>query len=309
MSDDRVRRRTHLARVGVTALNLIAPGLGIARLGNWRLAVPFIVAPFVCIALVNFSMGHFPVSSFSGALLGLLLLVSLLVALYLVPAVLTWRGSGDYSPARGWSRWYGLTIIAVVVLTLSRLAPALAHRFYRPFYAPSESMAPILGKGDKFIADMMWRGPLRRGEMIIVNSASGIRGGRVVGMAGDRVAMRSGVPIVNGKAASQTREGSESFVGSDGVQSATALTERLPGEATQHRVLDTGPSQFDEMPEFLVPSGYVFILGDNRDRAADSRVPPELGGLGMVPLSAVAGRQLYIYWSRNRSRIGSRLDR
>jgi signal peptidase I len=170
-------------------------------------------------------------------------------------------------------------------------------------------MAPIIGKGDKFIADMRWRGPLRPGEMIIVDSAEGIRGGRIAATAGDRIAMRSGVPVVNGNAAVQTREGQVSFVGSNGLESATLLTEHLPGEAPLHRVLESGPSQFDDMQQVLVPAGHVFILGDNRDSAADSRVPPDLGGLGMVPLSAVVGRQMYIYWSSDRSRIGRRLDR
>jgi len=51
------------------------------------------------------------------------------------------------------------------------------------------------------------------------------------------------------------------------------------------------------------------VLGDNRDSSADSRVPIWLGGVGMVPLSAIMGRPMYIHWSSNRSKIGKRLDR
>jgi len=307
-SHEQVGPRKPMARVGITALNLIVPGLGIARLGNWRLAASFFVAPFVLIALVTFAMGHFPINSYAGAVFALLVLLGLLAALYLVPAVLTWRGSRFSSPAHGWSRWYGLTAIALVVLVLSHLAPPLMHRFYKPFYAPSEGMAPTIGKGDKFIADMRWRGPFRRGEIVIFKGPYGVRISRVAAVSGDRIEMRGGLPIVNGIAAVQSPDGHTTFMGYDGSHSAAMLTERLPGETSTHRVLDTGPSEFDEMREVIVPANSLFLLGDNRDSSADSRVPAELGGVGTVPVSAVIGRPMYIHWSNDRSRVGVRLD-
>jgi len=307
--DDQMRRRNFLPRAGLAALNLIAPGLGLLRLGNWRAGVPFLVAPFVLIALSTFGMGHAPVTSYARAVVALILIFSVLATLYLIPAVMTWRESRFRSPARGWSRWYGLAAIALAVVALSQFAAPAMHRFYKPFYAPSESMAPTIGKGDKFIADMRWRGPFRRGEIIIFNGPEGFRVSRIAALAGDRIAMRSGVPVVDGSAAVQLSDGQTSFLGYDGVHSAAMLTERLPGEASTHRVLDTGRDAVDEMDEAVVPANHLFVLGDNRDWSADSRVPLEEGGVGMVPFSAIVGRPLYIHWSSNRSKIGTRLDR
>lgn len=306
---DQIGRRTNLARAGVTALNLIAPGLGLARLGDWRVAVPILLAPFALMALVTVGMGHFPITSYGRAILALIVVLGLLVALYLVPAVFTWRGSVFRSPAHGWSRWYGLTTIAVLVLLLSQLAPPLMHRFYKPFYAPSESMAPTIGKGDKFIADMRWRGPFRRGEIIIFKGPYGLRVSRIVAIPGDAIAMHAGVPVLNGNAAVQSGEGQTKFIGYDDEHSATMATERLPGEMATHRVLDTGPTEFDEMSAVVVPANSLFVLGDNRDNSADSRVPSELGGVGMVPSSAIIGRPMYIHWSSDHAKIGMRLDR
>lgn len=306
---DQAGRRSYRARSGVTALNLIAPGLGLLRLGNWRAGVTLLLAPFALLALVTFGMGHLPITSYGRAIFALVVVLGLLAALYVVPVVLTWRESRFRSPARGWSRWYGLTVVAIIVLFLLQLAPPLMHHFYKPFRAASDSMTPTIGKGDKFIADMRWRGPIGRGEIVIFKGPDSVRISRIAAIAGDRIAMRGGVPIVNGKVAVQSPRKQPAFGGYNGSQSTALLTEHLPGEASMHRVLDTGPSEFDDMREVVVPPNHLFVLGDNRDRSADSRVPTELAGVGMVPLAAIIGRPMYIHWSSNHAKIGMRLDR
>jgi signal peptidase I len=292
----------------VTALNLIAPGLGLGRLGKWRIAVPFLVAPFAMIPLVAVGMGHLPITNYERALFAVIVLLCLFAAVYVIPAVVTWRDSRFYSPTHGWSRWYGLATIAIAACALSQLGPRLMHHFYKPFYAPSESMAPTIAKGDKFIADMRWRGPFRRGQIVLFKGPDNVRVSRIVALPGDRLAIRAGVPIVNGDAAVQSPHGRTTFLGYDGSHSAAMLIERFPGQTSPHRVLDMGPSEFDEMHEVVVPAGHLFVLGDNRDNSADSRVPAELGGVGMVPFGAVVGRPMYIHWSSDHSKIGTRLD-
>lgn len=141
---------------------------------------------------------------------------------------------------------------------------------------------------------------------------------RVIGLPGDTIELRGGALIINGKAIKREVQpalsipvdanlpGPDSSLGrfvmkdADGkeVLELPIVRETLPGGAT-FDTIDMGPGYMtDEYGPITVPAGHLFLMGDNRDGSADSRVPVERKGLGgPVPFEAIAGRAEIISFS------------
>jgi signal peptidase I len=119
---------------------------------------------------------------------------------------------------------------------------------------------------------------------------------RVIGLPGDRVQMRAGQLFINGAAVPRERTGvfqEQDPLGRDvGME---IWRETLPN-GISYDTLDIDPNgSGDNTPEFVVPEGHYFMVGDNRDNSADSRVPGS--GVGFVPYENFVGRAEVIFFS------------
>ena len=176
-----------------------------------------------------------------------------------------------------------------------------------------------------FIEGRIGNGRPERGDIVVFRSPAELSSTyvkRVIGLPGDSVQVIGGELQLNGEAIARetapdfvepvddastcaTEPGSNSRLESaeDGslICATPRYRETLPG-GHSYMVLDAGDSTADTTQEFIVPAGHYFLMGDDRDRSADSRFPPTPGGgIGFVPEENIVGEALVIFWSTDGS--------
>ena len=202
---------------------------------------------------------------------------------------------------RWYTRWYGLLGLALALAVLNPVNWTDAGS--TTYHNDSRSMEPAIVPGDYFVtrrAGALEDPVLRRGEIVVYRLDRDGEGSahikRVIGLPGDRVAIRGGIPWVNGVAL--PRQADEA-----GGTAQDLHRETSPDGLSYHILDEPGPGPLDEWAEQTVPAGSLFVLGDNRDRSLDSRVP----GHGFVRREGIVGTPAFVFWSRDLGRIGTDL--
>jgi signal peptidase I len=225
-----------------------------------------------------------------GALLGL-------VALYAISSVLTWKLSASLASREGWFwRWYGLVGLWVLLVIIAQTSSLLARSYFRAFYLPSESMVPTLEVNDRIWAQMRDYKIVKRGDVVIVRSGGVNYAKRVAAVPGDTISLQNGIVIIDGNPVRQQASGGTHRPGHSGSEAGNTFVERFPGEERPHLIYDLGATSLDDFPILRLGQDQYFLLGDNRDRSADSRVGVEESGLGVVKRAQIEGRILFRYW-------------
>jgi signal peptidase I len=176
---------------------------------------------------------------------------------------------------------------------------------------PTGSMIPTIIEGDRIFVNKLayglrvpltytwigrWDEP-ERGEIVVLHSPED--GGRlvkrVIGVPGDLIAMQSNRLYINGEPVSYGRPTTRmgDIPGGGRRLQQILATEQLGDHA--HPVLATPAAQAKRsFGPIRVPSGHYFVMGDNRDLSADSRV------FGFVPRDQIVGRSSRVVISFDR---------
>src|SRR6202790_4281065 len=187
----------------------------------------------------------------------------------------------------------GTVVIAIFVITF----------IVQAFQIPSESMENTLLVGDYLLVNKLCYGghglgdhwmpyeKIARGDIIVFHypvdpTQHFVK--RVIGVPGDHLRMISKRVWINGKLLDEpyvrfidplTDPFRDDFPRTD------IPAPRLKGQwwLEMHRLIEDG--------QLIVPQGYYFAMGDNRDDSEDSRY------WGFVPRENIIGKPLVIYWS------------
>ncbi|MBV9576423.1 MAG: signal peptidase I [Gammaproteobacteria bacterium] len=180
---------------------------------------------------------------------------------------------------------------------------------FEPFRIPSGSLEPTLLMGDFILVNKFDYGirlPVihkkvfdthepKRGDIIVFRwppdtSYDFIK--RVIGLPGDHISYINKELIVNGQKIPQAFLQKETVKDEEGQSwQATENQEDLLG-IKHHIYLDAMDGHHD-FHDVIVPQGMYFVMGDNRDKSADSRF------WGFVPDKNIIGKAVLIWMSWN----------
>jgi signal peptidase I len=220
---------------------------------------------------------------------------------------------------QGFGFWRTIANAALGSLLLPILLALIVRTFlFQPFDIPSRGMMPTLLSGDylfvskysygyshyslplspRWFSGRIFASEPQRGDVVVFrlpknDSADFIQ--RLVGLPGDRIQMRVGVLYINGQPVK--RERVEDFSDRDAFgrsQQVNRWRETLANGVSYETLALQDDGFYDNTPEYKVPAGQYFMIGDNRDNSNDSRNPSEIG---TIPFENLVGRAERIFLS------------
>ncbi|HZI18944.1 MAG TPA: signal peptidase I [Pyrinomonadaceae bacterium] len=234
---------------------------------------------------------------------------------------------GAEAPRRGLLREYfeSAVVTAVMALFFMTFIAQAAE-------VPSASMENTIYVGDRFLINKFIFAPgpplpflpmrdIRRGDVIVFKYPSDINTDeevvqyktlfikRVVGLPGETIEVRGSEVYADGRRLAEYRVAAhDPELGNDKAElkQLRPTSERADEPYAvfySPRTLarsgrDDGPQagfRYGVNRPLKIPEGHYFVMGDNRDNSADSRV------WGTVPRELVVGRALFVIWSYDES--------
>ncbi len=255
-------------------LSFLAPGLGQIYDGKGALGLIF----FLIFVALPFLWG---VSGWPRHFLGLAAFAVLGTVFWLFTVVhaLVQARRSKQAPHKKYQTIPVYAFFIVLSLGLTLLVPAkiwMTVLGVAPFRFMTDSMMPTIQQGDFLMSDPHAYKNLspQQGDLVVFDYPKEPAKRflmRVIAVGGETVEIKDRQVHVNGEPLQQ---------------SYTSQADMPPD------------NQRDNFGPLKIAAGHCFVLGDNRDNSNDSRF------WGALPLASVKGQPLYIYWAKDKKRIG-----
>jgi len=254
-------------------------GVGLGQLYNAQAKK---AAIFYITAITLLTIRILPIITFTfiGSLLFILIGVLFLIW-SMIDAFRCAKRSGEIE-LRPYNKWYVYAIL--IVLNSAVVGPVLQSVVFptpaKTFKILSGSMIPYLRIEDYVVSNLQAysKEAPKRGDLIVYKRSDNDRGQfvhRVVGLPGEQLEIRNRIIYINGQALEDSW--------------AYHIIPEAQEEMREPR---------DVFAPVVIPPDSFFVLGDNRENSIDSRVN------GFVERSKIISKLVFIYWSKDLSRIG-----
>lgn len=190
---------------------------------------------------------------------------------------------------------------------------------FEPFRIPSGSLEPTLLMGDFILVNkfdygirlpvthtkLFGNGAPHRGDIMVFRWPPNPKYNfikRVIGLPGDHISYLNKELYINGQKIPQ-RFLQESMAEDESGSFWQAIENQENLLGVKHRIFIDAGQQSRDLNDITVPEGMYFVMGDNRDRSADSRY------WGFVPDNHIVGKASLIWLSWNSAKTTVRWNR
>ncbi|MEM9243919.1 MAG: signal peptidase I [Pseudomonadota bacterium] len=237
----------------------------------------------------------------------LVLLTALCLLIVIIDYCLLNRSRQQLGLKKPWWVDYSRSFLPVLIIVL-----IIRSFIFQINHVPTGSLFPTIVPGDYVLVEQYAYGlrlpvihtkiaPVgepQRGDIVVFRPPANPGGvnliKRIIGLPGDHIVYKNRVLYINGKEATQKVLGSfhypftayndHPFVGEIREEDLLGIKHKI--------IINTGRSEDGQtVYDFVVPKGYYFAMGDNRDDSDDSRM------WGFVPEANLVGKAYRVLFS------------
>ena len=192
-----------------------------------------------------------------------------------------------------------LPVIIIAALVVSIIVKTFLIHF---FYIPSGSMENTLQVGDRIAVNKLGAlfTDIKRGEVVVFGDPDNWLGNSAQSEdSGIGAVVKTGLITVGvlPDPAKQYLIKRVIGVGGDNVVCCDTNGKlQVNGVSITEPYIFEGNKPSDMQFNVEIPKGFIWVMGDHRAASADSRFHPDSANNGMVPLSKVVGRAIFVVW-------------